>query len=104
MNILILHQEELDDNLNAQLSDRRYEHLTKVLKVRTDDQLKAGILNGQLGAVKVLKVEEKFVELQFICGDTLPPPPLPCSLVLAMPRPKMLRRILQNTAALGHLL
>jgi RsmE family RNA methyltransferase len=33
--------------------------------------------------------------------DQAPPPALPLNLVLALPRPKMLRRIIQNVTALG---
>src|SRR5690606_37253975 len=43
---------------------------------------------------------ETSVELD-VTLEEAPPPPLPCTLVLALPRPKVLRRTLQSVAALG---
>jgi RsmE family RNA methyltransferase len=33
--------------------------------------------------------------------DSMPPPPLPLKLIIALPRPKMMRRILQTVATMG---
>ena len=53
-----------------------------------------------MGNAQLLRLEATEAELQ-ITLDQPPPVKLPLTMVLALPRPKMLRRVLQTVAAMG---
>jgi RsmE family RNA methyltransferase len=78
----------------------RLEHLRNVLKVQEGDEIRVGELGGKLGRGTVLKLDKGAATLA-VTLDSAPPQKLPLSLVLALPRPKMLRRILRTVAELG---
>ena len=100
MNLIILKQQDFVTETQAKLSDRRFEHLVNVQKVKINDILRAGLFNGDMGTARVVKADahEIILETQL---DTPAPAGLPVTLILALPRPKMLRRILQTTATMG---
>ncbi len=100
MNLLLLDRQELDPDNLTRLSDRRAHHLRKVLRVQPGDPLKAGILNGPLGTAEVLAVDDQEVRLR--CSFEGEAPAISQdSLVLAIPRPKILLRCLELATALG---
>ena len=78
----------------------RLRHLRKVLRVTEGDELKVGLLDGPIGSGRVLSVDADRCELEIELGEE-PPAPLSASLVLALPRPKFLGRILQSIASMG---
>lgn len=99
MNLVLLHPEEINNGKSV-LTGRRLQHLLSVTKVKPGDQLKVGELNGLMGTAVVDSISETSVSLNIELSDQ-PPSPLPLTLILAMPRPKMLRRTLQTIAAMG---
>lgn len=82
------------------VSDHRLQHLTAVLAAQVGDRLKVGELGGLTGSGQVLEINPQQALLS-IELDQPPPAKLPLCLVLALPRPKMLRRIIRSTAELG---
>lgn len=103
MNVLLFRSSELRSDGTLVLDDRRADHLINILKVGPNQEIKAGLVNGLLGTAKVKKVfsvGEPQVELSWtpVCD---PPESLDCKLVLALPRPKMMRRVIQTVASLG---
>jgi len=100
MNLLLLNENDFIANNRVRLSDRRLKHLLNIQKVIVGDSLKAGLLNHKIGLATVTQINELSIELetQF---DKEAPEPLPLTLILALPRPKMLRRIFQTIATLG---
>ena len=100
MNLLIARADEIDDAGVLVLRDRRLAHLRDVLGSQAGDTLRAGELNGLLGRADVLAIDAREARLRLHL-DTAPPPPLAVTVVLALPRPKMLRRILRGCAELG---
>ena len=97
MNRLLLTAEELAGG-DATIVGARALHLIRVLGVRRDSQLRAGIIDGVEGMAKVAEVGEASVVVTFEATG-LARPPLPVDLVVALPRPKVLRRVLQHAAA-----
>lgn len=102
MNLLILRPEDwLSESLTA-VSGRRAEHLLKILKLQPGEELRVGALNGLVGRAQVLSIEQQptrvLLETQL---DTPPPPKAKTELLLALPRPKVLRRVLQAVASIG---
>jgi RsmE family RNA methyltransferase len=82
------------------VDDRRLEHLRLVHRARVGDKLRVGEVGGLLGEGEILHIDATSATLA-IALDQPPPAKLPLSLVLALPRPKMLRRILRCVAELG---
>jgi len=100
MNLLLLTPDDFISNDRVQIRGRRLLHLNKVIKAKPGDSLRAGLLDGKLGTADVITISQQAAELRLALTD-LPPPPLALNLILALPRPKMLRRILQATTSLG---
>src|SRR5438067_5500730 len=100
MNLLLLGPEELRSDGTARLSGRRLVHAREVLRLTSGDTLRVGVLGGGTGVGQVLQLDER--ELVILTSLTEPPPSRPgVDLLLALPRPKALRRILPSAASLG---
>jgi len=80
--------------------DRRARHIREVLRAVAGARLRAGIVRGPIGAAEVVAIDDDAVALRFT-PEAEPPAPLPIDLVLAVPRPKVLRRVVQAAAAIG---
>ncbi|MFH2010169.1 MAG: RsmE family RNA methyltransferase [bacterium] len=98
MNLLLLEPHELSDD-DVSLTDRRADHILRVIQPDVGDTLRVGVIGGALGQATVQALEPT-VRLA-VQLDTDPPPPPRVQLVLAVPRPKVLRRVLQTIGALG---
>ena len=99
MNILLLEPNEF---LNGKiiLTGRRAEHLRKVLRVVAGDTVRVGEVGGRIGTGRVVAVEGEAVHLAV--DLTLQPTcDLHVELILALPRPIMLQRILKQATVLG---
>jgi RsmE family RNA methyltransferase len=100
VNLLLLDPAELAADGAVRLDDRRAAHLLTVLRATRGTRLQAGVLGGAMGEAEVVEVESPAVTLR-VRLDRDPPPPSPVSLILGLPRPKALRRVLQGVAAAG---
>lgn len=104
MNLLLIEPGELAPDGRARLSGRRARHLREVLGAEPGRVLRAGVVGGAVGRAEVLSVTEAAVEISFdpSADRAEPAEPLPrVDLVLALPRPKALRRILRLAATIG---
>jgi RsmE family RNA methyltransferase len=99
MNLLLLSPEEVDPSGIVELRGRRARHILEVLRAEAGDRLRAGIVRGPCGEAELLEVGES-VRLRLHVTQPAGAPP-PIELVLAVPRPKVLARVLQTAAALG---
>jgi RsmE family RNA methyltransferase len=100
MNLLLIEPSELDGERRVRLGGRRGRHLARVLGVAPGRRVRAGVLGGGIGSAEVLSVAGEEVELAVEGCEDEPPAPL-ADLVLALPRPKALRRVLRLAATLG---
>jgi len=100
MNLLLLHPDDLYSPAHYRIGGRRHQHLITHLKSQVNDTLKAGLINGPLGQAHIIHMTADSTELRFEPGE---PPPVKqdITLLLALPRPKMLRRILIDATTLG---
>ncbi|MBI4793147.1 MAG: 16S rRNA (uracil(1498)-N(3))-methyltransferase [Deltaproteobacteria bacterium] len=99
MNIILLDQTEVTDN-RAILRDRRADHIRAVLGAACGDILRTGIINGPMGTSRVTRLTTDAVELETLHTGPVPPRP-DTDLILALPRPIMLKRIFSQAATLG---
>ena len=101
MNLILLRREDrwLDHGC-VEVSDHRATHIRQVLRSEQGDSLCVGLLGGMMGTAVVRSLEPRRVCLH-VQLDRPPPPRHRFDLVLALPRPKMLRRILRMVAEFG---
>ena len=100
MNLIILQPLEVHEDGHVVLMDERARHIRKVLKAEQGKELRIGLLNGVFGTGTVVAVNTDSVELSCVFSDEVPPR-LRIDLLLAMPRPKVLKRMWAQLAALG---
>ena len=100
MNLLLLEDADFVGVDRVRLSGRRLRHLHEVHRAEAGDRLRVGRLGGLMGEGQLLSLGAEQAELQ-VCLDQPPPAKLPLTLVLALPRPKMLKRVLQTVSAMG---
>ncbi|MES2817765.1 MAG: 16S rRNA (uracil(1498)-N(3))-methyltransferase [Pseudomonadota bacterium] len=100
MNLLLLEDGDFIAADRVRLSGRRLKHLQEVHRAAVGDSLRVGRLGGLMGSGQLLHLDTEVAELS-IELDQPPPDKLPLTLLLALPRPKMLRRVLQTVASMG---
>jgi RsmE family RNA methyltransferase len=82
------------------LSDARADHLRRVLRVTPGQQIRVGVLDGPCGIGTVAAIAGDAVVLQCTLEAIVPAPPR-VDLLLALPRPKVMRRLWAQLAAIG---
>jgi 16S rRNA (uracil1498-N3)-methyltransferase len=101
LNLIILVEKDFRTNAtHAVLEGRRAIHIQSVLHARVGTVVRVGLLNGPKGNGLVVAQADGEVKLEVDLSE-MPPPPLPAMVLVALPRPKSLKRILQAAAAFG---
>ena len=99
MNLILLHPQELTDQ-HVTLTGRRAEHVRKILRCAIGDSVRVGMLDGLLGTGCIQEMDGNRVVLQVHLSNEPPAFP-PTDLILAVPRPIMLKRVLAQVASMG---
>jgi len=100
VNLLLLTETDRLDADRFTLSDARATHLLTVLRVTPGQMVRVGLIDGPFGIGTVETTEEGRVTLH--CGFDGEIPARPgIDLLLALPRPKVMRRLWAQLAALG---
>jgi RsmE family RNA methyltransferase len=100
MNLILFSNTDKREDNRIRLAGARLQHLREVLDASAGDTLRAGEIGGKMGSAELLTLADDEAVLQ-VTLDQEPPPKLPLTVILALPRPKMLRRILRTVAELG---
>lgn len=100
MNLILLSEDDFVGQNCVQLQGRRLKHILTVHCAAVGDQLSVGLLNGPTGKGTVTTLTPDAVTLELHL-DQKPPAPLPTTLILALPRPKVLKRVLIATTSMG---
>jgi len=100
MNLLLLTREDFEDPTRVRIEGRRAHHVRRILRAAPGDELSVGLLGGLLGRGTLTALAPDHIALD-VTLDQPPPPPLPATLVLALPRPPVLGRVLAATASFG---
>ena len=102
MNLILFDKDECEGK-ELVLTGTRASHIVKILKSKVGDTLKIGEINGEIGQGQIIEIRNKkpfkiTLEVQLVEKKKTSPQ---IDLVLALPRPIMLRRILSQVTALG---
>lgn len=82
------------------MRDHRARHAIENHAVKVGLKMRAAVLGGQIGYAEVTKVADEICEFSVSC-DQAPPPRTPLHLVVAVPRPHLVRKTLQFAAMVG---
>jgi RsmE family RNA methyltransferase len=100
VNLLLLDDADFIASDRARLTGRRLHHVREVHRAAVGDTLRVGRVDGAVGAGRVVALDDRELTL-VVTLDADPPAAAAVRLLLALPRPKALRRVLQGAAAFG---
>jgi RsmE family RNA methyltransferase len=100
VNLVLLDEGDFVGADRVVLRGRRSAHVRLVHRAALGRELVVGRLGGAVGRGVVTRLDDDALELE-VALDQAPPPKLPLTVILALPRPKTLRRALQAVATLG---
>ena len=76
-------------------------HIKEVLKSKVGDSLLVGEIGGNIGKATIADIKTNEIVLKDIVLDKKPPAKLDLTVILALPRPKVLRRLIMDMTSLG---
>lgn len=102
MNIILAEPDEVNDH-RLVLTDRRAEHIVKILRAEVGNRVRVGLIDGKKGSGTISIIQKKYPFYVELLVDFRDPPgeKPPLDLILALPRPIMLKRILRQVTSLG---
>jgi RsmE family RNA methyltransferase len=100
MNLILLYESDFINDTTVCISGSRGEQVRFLHGAARGDRLRVGALNGNLGSGEVIARDSKSITMN-VTLDAPPPQPSPLTLLIALPRPKSLRRILHCATTMG---
>lgn len=100
MNLILLFDDDFVSESRVRLEGRRLQHVAGVHRAAPGDTLVVGRAGGRLGTGIVTRLDATALELE-VTLDRDPPAALPITLVLALPRPKVLNRVIAGATSMG---
>lgn len=101
MNLLLLQPEQLQGQQASIHDPRRLKHIAEHLKLAVGDTIKVGVRDGLKGHAVVQQIDHQQLVLSDIQLNQVSPAKPPLTLILALPRPKVLRRVIMDAVTLG---
>lgn len=101
MNIVLLDaNQDCSSDIWSIEDQRQIKHLNQHLQLKAGDTLKVGVRDGQRYLTEVQSITAQQIMLRPIQTESVPNK-LPVHLILALPRPKVLRRMIMDAVTLG---
>jgi len=101
MNLLLLDPEQSLADGRFQITGARAKHVQKVLRKKIGDTIRVGLLGGKCGYARIVESSADGLSLGDLELSMPPPVPSRVRLILALPRPKVAGRLLENITELG---
>jgi RsmE family RNA methyltransferase len=99
MNIILFSHNETKHS-TITVTDYRARHISKIIKAKKDDTLITGEINGPKGTSRIQQINAASVTFTDITHTQTTPRPQ-IDLIMALPRPIMLKRVLAQAATFG---
>ncbi len=96
MNCILLPQ-----NAKSIRDEQQIMHIKEILKSKVGDTLTIAEINGNIGKATISEINNDEILLSNITLDKKPPKKLDLTVILALPRPKVLRRLIMDMTSLG---
>ena len=101
MNLLLLAPEQIQGD-QATISDqRRIAHIHQHLAMQVGDTIRTGLINGLRGTARITSMDAQQITLGKLMLDSPPPAKTDLILVVCLPRPPMLRRLVIDSVSMG---
>jgi RsmE family RNA methyltransferase len=100
MNIVLLDPRQTQSDIWKISYNRQLEHLHRHLAVKVGDTLKVGVRDGDRYLTEIIAVSEQEILIRPIKKEVIPAK-LPMTLIVALPRPKVLRRLIMDAVTMG---
>ena len=101
MNIVLLNaDQDCSSDIWSIEDQRQIKHLNQHLQLKAGDTLKVGVRDGQRYLTEVQSITAQQIMLRPIQTESVPNK-VPVHLILALPRPKVLRRMIMDAVTLG---
>ena len=99
MNRILFEASELDADGHATFGGVRAEHVRTILHGEVGQPLKTGVVNGPIGTGVIERIDGETVTVRCVHDREALPPWI--DLILAPPRPRVMKRLLPQLAAMG---
>ncbi len=99
MNRILFEASELDADGRATFGGVRAEHVRTILHGEVGQPLKTGVVNGPIGTGVIERIDGETVTVRCVHDREALPPWI--DLILAPPRPRVMKRLLPQLAAMG---
>ena len=100
MNLILIDTADVKPDGTARIAGPQADHIRNVLKSAAGHELRVGVIDGPTGTATITAVTDTFIDLACRLEAEAPPRPA-VDLLLALPRPKVMRRLWAQLAALG---
>jgi RsmE family RNA methyltransferase len=100
VNLLLLFPEDFEHEGRAVVRGRRARHVSRILRASEGDSLCVGLVGERIGSATIVSLDARELVLD-VRLEREPPPPLAATLVLALPRPPVLGRVLAAATSFG---
>jgi RsmE family RNA methyltransferase len=100
MNLILLDHDDFITGDRVRITGRRLEHVRSVHRAAPGDELTVGMIGGRIGTGTIIRLGDASLDMT-LSLDRDPPVPLPLTVILSLPRPKVMRRVLYSLTVLG---
>lgn len=103
MNLILCEAADLQEDGTIRLTGVRATHVREVLRATPGDEVRVGMVDGPSGRGTIVSIADDRVDMrcQFDEMTSQVPPRPAIDLLLALPRPKVMRRLWAQLAAIG---
>ncbi len=101
MNMILLFEGDwVESGRRVRLGRRRRKHILQIHRASLGDEPRVGELGGRTGQGRITFIDDEILEMDVVL-DAEPPPASQTTLVVALPRPPVLRRLLIAVTSMG---
>lgn len=101
MNCILLPSSQIAQSSATITNALQIAHINTVLNAQIGDSIKIGEIGGNLGSAIIQDILPNAISLTALTLTEAPPAKLDLTVVLALPRPKVLRRLIMDMTAIG---